>query len=98
VVWGDEQDSSTDLIVSANRIKNNTTTNDNSYVATVTIVLVCLCTITGNLFLNEASSSPALALFVLLSPSQSTGMAVTGNILQGGDNLPSNWKALNAEL
>jgi len=102
VVWGDEQDSSTDLILCVNRIKNNTTVytaNSDVYISTVTIVLVTLCTLTGNLILNESNNSPAGSLFLLLNPTtQTSGMAVTGNVLQGGDNLPNNWKSFNAEL
>jgi hypothetical protein len=97
VVWGDEQDPTTDLILCANRLKNNTTINGVG-VSTATIVLVALCTITGNLILNESSTSPALSLFLLLTSTEPSGMAVTGNILQGGDNLPNKWKSFNTEL
>jgi len=88
VVWGDDQDQTGKVILSANRIENNTP----PFEPTVTIILVVYAAINGNLILNNADNSTSGAL------TQFTTVAATGNVIVGDTNLPAEWNTVNVML
>jgi hypothetical protein len=85
IVWGDDQNPTGNVIVSANRIENSTP----PFVPTAAILLVGFTTINGNLILNDANFSTSVALM------QFTTVAAAGNVFVGNTNLPASWDAVN---
>jgi hypothetical protein len=97
VVWGDDGDFESSLVLNANKLRNNAT----PILSTAVIASVSRCSINGNIILNTCPSSPGWCLYVLLTTGTSglsAGMAVTGNVLQSNTNIPANWLAVNAEV
>jgi hypothetical protein len=87
IVWGDENDTATEVLLTANRIRNSG--------ATTTVVnAVSLCSVTGNVILNEAQTSGRESLFVSLA-GNSNMMAITGNVFQGSPIIPNTWMQFN---
>jgi hypothetical protein len=94
VIWGDDT-STSKVILSANRAVNSTSTQDSSFMSTVTVLQADLCAANGNIILNEAANSVAGSFFVL---SKSNNLAVVGNLFQGETNIPPVWIPLNTLL
>ncbi len=95
VVWGEDANFETDVVLNANRIRNNAT----PVLSAVAIVSMSRCSINGNVLLNTCPTSPGWCLYILLTSGESNlsaGMAVTGNVLQTNTNVPANWLPMNA--
>jgi len=86
-IWGEDEDYNTTVIVSSNKIENNS----DPYVPTIAIAQVAFCTMTGNVVMNDSGASAAVSLYL----SVLWGMAVTGNIFYGNTNLPAPWTGMN---
>ncbi len=97
VVWGEDGDFESSLVLNANKLRNNAS----PLLSTAAIVSMSRCSINGSVILNICSSTPGWCLYVILTTGQSSltaGMAVTGNVLQSNTNLPANWLAMNSQV
>jgi hypothetical protein len=97
VVWGEDGDFESSLVLNANKLRNNAAPT----LSTVVIASMSRCSINGNILLNTCPTTPGVCLYVILTTGQSglsAGMAVTGNVLQTGTNIPANWAPMNVEV
>ncbi len=86
VVWGEDSDFSTKVILSSNRIENSSA----PVAPTAVIVQVQNCTMTGNLIFNNYNSTVNGGLYLgPLPPALSPSIAVTGNLFNANTNLAS---------
>jgi hypothetical protein len=90
LIWGEDNGTSTEIIVNANRIENCS----DWAVPAALIVQVGFCAFNGNMILNDFKSTAAGTLFLV---SLTQAIAVTGNIFNppGNTNLPTQWLAPN---
>jgi N-acetylneuraminic acid mutarotase len=88
IVWGDENGTATEVLLTGNRIRNSGTT-------TAVVKAVSLCAVTGNVILNNSQASGRESLFVSLL-GNSNMMAITGNVFQGAPIIPSTWLQFNS--
>jgi Family of unknown function (DUF6519) len=88
IVWGDENETATEVLLTGNRIRNSGTT-------TAVIKAVSFCSVTGDIILNNSQASQRESLFV--SPlGKSTMIAITGNVFQGAPIIPDYWLKFNS--
>jgi len=88
VIWGEDDDFNSKVVLSSNSIENSSY----QFVTTVLIVQVGMCTMTGNLVLNDFYPSFASSLFLLPLPQGGVSpplVAVTGNMFNANTNLYS---------
>ena len=106
LVWDDEASVGSSAAVNGNRLRSQ------SSKAVATIITVDRCAIVGNLFMNESTAKAEGALSLSVVPGKSTdllnfeGVAITGNMLKGPEQLPNrpnyipapirNWSWFNA--
>jgi len=87
VIWGEDDDDNTEVIVNSNRFENASA----PFVPTALIVQVESCVMTGNLVFNDNYSTVNGSLFLApLGPMPpAPSIAVTGNLFNGNTNLVS---------
>src|SRR6185437_10101087 len=86
VIWGEDTDFNTEVILNSNRIENSSA----PVTPTVVIVQIQNCTMTGNLIFNDYNSTVNGSLYLgPLPPTTSPSIAVTGNVFNSNTNLSS---------
>lgn len=86
VIWGEDTDFNTEVILNSNRIENSSA----PVTPTVVIVQIQNCTMTGNLIFNDYDSTKDGSLYLgPLSPTLSPSITVMGNLFNANTNLSS---------
>lgn len=102
VVWDDQRETSSSLVVQGNIIRSLSSTSP-----TALIAMVERCTVTGNVIINEIpEGGMSLDLWPGVNTGTTPGVAVTGNIFRGTTDLPprplaapmNDWLVLNTAL
>jgi hypothetical protein len=102
LLWDDERETDSSLVLSANRMRTNSPTTPSALVA-----LVENSAVTGNVIQNLDVTTPARAMILLPAyVQQVAGAAITGNVFQAAVTLParpstipgpmSDWRNFNA--